>query len=70
MGVVYRSRQCPYEDCTQCPEPECTMNKPVESPKRTHKRTQSRREYQRQYYLNNKQKLLARAKQRYKENRA
>lgn len=67
MGVVYRSRQCPYEDCTQCPEPECTMNK--QSPKRTPKRAQSRREYQRQYYLNNKQKLLARAKQRYKERR-
>jgi len=45
------------------------MSKPVESSKRTHKPAQSRREYQRQYYLNNKQKLLARAKQRYKERR-
>ena len=45
------------------------MNKPVESSKHMHKRIQSRREYQRQYYLNNKQKLLARAKQRYKERR-
>ena len=56
--------ECPYPDCDRCPYSDCVITGFLPRQK---KGPTSRKNYYKQYYLNNRQKLLARANRRYKE---